>query len=264
MSLGQGVIGFGRLCGRAFLGIGRRFVLGRPDEVVLHDYPGLVLATPFILIGYLVWILQRYGLDGSGHVTGWLYLTTMVVTLLTMSVDISRTQAVVAMLAAGFVVLLSYFLSTAFQFTMLGSLGRWFFHLAPAHPGDFALAASFVLSIAWVIMYVHVRLNRRWTISSNGIFHHEVLKQDTDYRMVANAVRIEFPNALAQLLLGAGTIRVPGLPHIGIPPAEIQHIPFLTLKRRKLLQILESINVTQVASTAATPISVAAPQPLAS
>ncbi len=252
----------GHMCHSLWSAFGKHVVFGKPDEVVLHDYPALVLTTPFIIIGYLVYLLEWSGLDGLGHVTGWLWLVALVVTMLALSVDLSRTSAFVALIVAGSVVLLGYWLSTEFKFTVLGSIGRWFVHLAPMHPGDTALGVSFVLSIAWAIMWVHVRLNRRWIISNNGIFHREFLKQTTDYRWAANAVKIDFPSALAQLLLGAGTIRLPGSQLL--PAAEIQHIPLLAFKQNKIMGILESISVTPVGAvgTAAAPVGVVA-QPLA-
>lgn len=218
---------------------------GHIHEVVFYSYPKLLFIWPLILAGFVLWPFAPAAAAHSDQleVIGWVYITILWLVALTLGVDVNRNQSIFWGVVIFALWILGLYLNEARNIPLFGWVMNWFGSLDVQYSRAMGLAFSIVLSIPYVIMFVYARFNDRWRITHNEFEHYSFGKMDEALGRGAKTIRTEFPDVLEYLLGGAGTLIVysaSGNQQI----KKIEHVMMLTLVRKKLNKILETVSIT--------------------
>src|SRR3954454_24473909 len=112
-----------------------------PREIVFHAYPRLIFAWPIILLGFLLYPLDTWGLARPG-ILAWLWGTTLFVVILTLGVHVNRNLSLFWAVLGSAAWLLGLYLRDAGVLLPLPALSRLVAGLTPPYPRHAALAFS--------------------------------------------------------------------------------------------------------------------------
>ena len=212
-------------------------------EVVFYGYPKLLFVWPLIVAGFVLWLFAPPGAVERLEICGWVYITIIGLVVLTLGVDVNRNQSIFWGVLIFALWILGLYLNAVRQIPIFGWILNYFDNLNVQYDRGLGMAISIILLIPYTIMFVYARFNDRWRITHNEFEHYSFGKMDEALGRGAKTIRTEFPDVLEYLLGGAGTLIVysaSGSQEI----RRIQHVMFLTLVRRKLNKILETVSIT--------------------
>jgi hypothetical protein len=216
-------------------------------EIMFVGYPKLLFTYPLILAGY-IFAFFAGSLNESGLETlGWVYVTILLLVVLTLGVDVGRNQAIFWVVVIFALWILGMWLKDARQIPVFSTLYGWFDAINVSYSRGLGLAISIVLTIPFGIMIAWAHLNDRWRITHNEFEHYSWGKLDDSLGRGAKTIRTEFPDVFEMLLAGAGTLIVynaGGTQEM----RRIPHVMFLPMVRKRLNKILETVAVTQAVS----------------
>lgn len=210
-------------------------------EVRFVGFPKLLFTWPLILTGFLLSLAAHWGADPA--LLGWIYISVLVLVLLTLGVDVDRNQAIfwivllIALWTGGAL------LENVRNWPIFGTVYNFFAGLNVRYDSGFGLAISIMLLIPFVIMMLLARLNNRWRITHNEFEHYSFGRMDDSLGRGAKTIRTDYPDVFEMLLGMAGTLIVynaSGTREL----RRIEHVMFLPWVRGKLNLILERTAVT--------------------
>lgn len=218
-------------------------------QVSFVAYPKIMFTWPLILAGFLFWFMAP---PSAGHsnwleTMGWLYLTVMLLVVLTLGVDVGRNQAIFWGVVIFALWMLNLWMTDAKSIPLFGTILGWFGALDVQYNRSMGLATSFILLVPFLVMIAWSHLNDRWRITHNEFEHYSFGRMDDSLGRGAKTIRSEFPDVFELLLGAAGTLIVynaSGTQEL----RRIPHVLFLPLVRKKLAQILEFTAVTGAAT----------------
>ena len=215
---------------------------GSDERIVLYSYPPLVYIWPIIVLGFLFWFTDKFGVI-SPKTEAWVYMITLVVVLLTMGIDVNRNMAVfwtVVIAAMSFCVL---WLRGAKGFLLFDHVGQFFAGLKPEYSPHLGMVTSIFLTVIYAIMLVGARINDKWVFTQNEIEHYALFRGTNSLGRGAKGVRATYRDFFELMVLLAGDIEVRTAQGNRVL-ARMQNVPFLVLKMRKIDRILASYSVT--------------------
>lgn len=215
-------------------------------EVKFVAYPKFMFTWPLILAGFLLFFISPAP-SGQHSVTleylGWLYITILLLVVLTLGVDVDRNQAIFWTVVILGLWVLNLWLTDAKSIPLFGILFGWFQRLDVQYNRAMGLTTSIVLLIPFLLMIGWSHLNDRWRITHNEFEHYSFGRMDDSLGRGAKTIRTEFPDMFELVLGAAGTLIV----YNASGTQELRRIPHvvgLPLVRKKLQKILETTAVT--------------------
>lgn len=219
---------------------------GKPEhgghEITVHAYPKLVHVWPVIFVGFLFWSLQGTNIL-SLKAEAWIYLTVTATVLLTLGIDLGRNASIFWIILMGMFLFIALWLRDAKGFTIFDSALRYFAVKQPEYSVDMGFILSLGLSIVYVVMIVNSWMNDRWRFTHNEIEHYSFGRSDKAMARGSKQVSSSYPDLLELLITMTGTITIydaRGREKLG----EIEGVPFLPFKMKRLSKILEATAVT--------------------
>jgi len=218
-------------------------------EVVFHTYPKLIFIWPLIVVGLVFWLIPLSWTEGEGtlEVLGWLYLSVVLMVVLTIGVDVERNHAVFWLVCFGLFFFLGRWLEDAKGFYFFNNVYRFFADRDVQYDRGFGMALSVLLAIPYVVMMAWARFQNRWRISHNEFEHYAWGRADDSLARGAKRVRTTYPDLLELLLCGAGTLIV----YSATGRAELRripHVPLIFLVRKRINRLMEMTAVTTAAT----------------
>lgn len=215
-------------------GPGPLFPQGEPPAVELEAKPEPMKA-----------IQPTAPVAGEHETLGWVYLITIFLVILTLSVDVERNFA--AFWAVALIALwLATWLLHEKGIPVFTHVYRFFADLDVSYERGYALALSIFLLFPFLGMLLWSRLNHRWRITHNEFEHYAWGRADDSLARGAKRVRTTYPDLLEFILgMGAGTLHVysaSGQTEL----RRIPNVPMLFVLRKRINRILETTQVTGV------------------
>lgn len=208
-----------------------------PDvhEVRFISYPKLFFTWPLILAGFVFYPIAAWAGAESAtpEVLGWLWISLLLLVVLTLGVDVDRNQAIFWLVLFALLVSLGLF----------SNARTWLQSLGVRYNQHFGLAISLVLLVPFILTMFWARINDAWRITHNEFEHYSFGKMDDSLGRGAKTIRTSFPDVFELLLGLAGTLVVfnaNGQREL----RRIPHVLFLPFVRRRLNKILERTAIT--------------------
>lgn len=219
-------------------------------EVRFIAFPKLLFIWPLIVAGLVFYPLAGWFMPEGGEMNagalealGWAYLLITVLVLMTLSVDITRNQAIIWGIVIVALWIGGRYLEDVKGLTIIGNVYAWFNGLDLRYDRGYGMAISAVLAVPFLIMLVHSYFDSRWRITHNEFEHYSFGRMNDSLGRGAKTIRTEFPDVFELLLGLAGTLIVynaTGTKEL----RRIPHIMFLPLVRKRLNAILEKTAIT--------------------
>jgi hypothetical protein len=211
-------------------------------EVTFYTYPNLVFTWPIILLGYILWPIDKVGWVYP-EVLAWFWGITLLLVVITMGVDLNRNYSIfwlVVILGSWAVVL---WLRDTKGFTLFGHIYRFFADLNPVYSRNLGLIVSIPLTVLWIIMWVWTRLNSKWRVTHNELEHYQFGRMDDSLARGAKRIRTTYPDLFELLICLAGDLEI--YDAVGNRLLRrIAHVPLLPFVNKKINILLESTAVT--------------------
>ncbi len=214
----------------------------RDDEVVFYTYPKLLFAWLLILMGYALWPVDKWGW-ASPETLAWVWGITLLVTMLTLGVDIGRNHAAFWIVLIAAVWILIYWLRDVKGVTFFSKIWRFFADLDPSYSRNLGLIVSIVLSVAFTVMLAWARVNSKWRFTHNELEHRSMGRVDDTLGRGAEQGRASYPDLFESLLCMAGTLQIFDATGTRVLRT-IPHVPLLPLIQRRIDRLLEMTAVT--------------------
>jgi hypothetical protein len=212
-------------------------------EVTFYTYPNLVFTWPIIVMGFLLWPIDKLGWVYP-EVLAWFWGITILLVLITMGVDLNRNYAIfwLAVVLGSWTLVL--WLRDAKHITIFGYIYRFFADLDPTYSRNLGLIVSIPLTILWGIMWVWTRLNSKWRITHNELEHYQFGRMDDSLARGAKRIRTTYPDLFELLICLAGDLEIYDATGKKLL-RRIEHVPLLPIVKKKINILLESTAVTQ-------------------
>lgn len=210
-------------------------------EVVFYTYPKFIFSWPLMVMGYLLWILDRSGVNSE--VLAWVWGVTLVVVLVTVGFDLSRNFTIfwlVLIAGCGFMIV---WMRDVKSVTLFSRIYDFFAGLDPAYSRSLGLMVSIVLTVLYAIMWLWTRVNSKWRITHNEFEHYQFGRMDDSLARGAKRVSSSYPDFFELALCLAGDLVI----YDSIGQRELRripHVPMLPLVRRRIDLILERTAIT--------------------
>lgn len=217
-------------------------------EVVFYTYPKLLFAWPLVAAGFLLAPLSGTSL-ASPAALGWIYGMLVVLTIVTMGIDINRNTAafwLVVIICCWFAVL---WLRDVKGLVIFSHIYQFFRALDVTYQRDAGLLVSIWLSVVYVLMLAWSRVNSMWRVTHNEFEHYSLGRADDSLGRGAKRIRTEYPDLFEVLVCLAGDLIIFDSSGKRIL-RRIPNIPFLPFKHRRIDQILQVTLVTTEATPA--------------
>ncbi len=226
------------------------------------SFGSLIYCWPIIIVGFLGAALDAWGVihaptsahpgDTAYSIMGWVWLITVLFTLVVLGTDVSRNVALVWILVIGLLITGGAFVNAQYHIPVLGNIYDYFARLNVQFDKGTAVATSVVLLIVLFVVVVHALLDGRHEISSREVTHRHFLRASESWPLNINRVRLDWPDLLEMIVLfGAGHLVIIDQDRREV--LRIPNIPFLWFFRDEVNRILDIMATTEVpASEAAT------------
>lgn len=213
----------------------------RREAVIVHSYSPFIFTWPLILLGYLFYpaVGQQWM---SAEMAGWIYVTALIIVLLTMGIDINRNVTIfwiVFVMGSWFGIILL----NQKGIRLFSSMGQFMAHLKPTWSPDMGLAMSILMTIFYGLVVGNAWLNDRWRFIHGEIEHWAFGRNDDSMGRGAKVISTSYPDTLELLLLLSGTITIYNAQKT-IVLARIPRVPLLPFRVKAINRLLEAVPVT--------------------
>lgn len=211
-----------------------------PTEINFYSYPNLVFVWPLIVAGPLFAGLEKVV---PAEVLGWLYAGVSLLVILALGIDIERNHVFMLALAGMAIAFAGMWLADAQNIPVFGEIFRWFADMDLQYDRTFGNILALFLAIAYLLMIIGTRFNNKWRITHNEIEQRAWGRREKAYPRIGKTFRTTYPDWLEALLCLSGSLVVSDSRGDRIVE-QIDHIPLLPFKARRLDRILETWSVT--------------------
>ncbi len=212
-------------------------------EVTFYTYPKLLFIWPLILMGFLLWPIDKLQWVYP-EVLAWFWGITLMLVLITIGVDLNRNYSIFwLVIIAGFWILILW-LRDVKHFTLFGHIYRFFADLDPTYSRNLGLIISIPLCIIWIIMWAWTRINCKWRITHNELEHYQFGRMDDSLARGAKRIRTSYPDLFELLICLAGDLEIYDASGKRLL-RRIEHVPLLPIIKKKINILMESTAVTQ-------------------
>jgi len=212
------------------------------DEITFYTYPKFVFSWPLMVMGFLLFALDKWGWAGP-ETLAWIWAVTVIIVLVTVGFDLNRNYTIFWMVLIGGVWILIMWLKDVKSVTLFSDIYHFFADLDPQYSRTLGLMVSIVLLFLFGIMWLWTRLNSRWRITHNEFEHYQFGRMDDSLARGAKRVRTSYPDFFELLLCMAGDLVIfdsTGRREL----RRIPHVPMLPWVKKRINTILESTAVT--------------------
>jgi hypothetical protein len=214
----------------------------RKHEVVFYTYPKLLFCWPVILMGFLLWMFDRWQW-ADPETLAWIWGITLIVVIITMGIDINRNLTIFWLVVIGGFWILILWLRDVKSVRLFSNIYHFLVDLDPAYSKSLGLIVSIVLLILFFIMWVGTRVNSKWRITHNEFEHYQFGRMDDSLARGAKRVRTSYPDFFELLLCLAGDLIIfdsTGRKEL----RRIPHVPLLPFVRKRINRLLETTAIT--------------------
>ena len=192
-------------------------------EVVFHAYPRLIFAWPIILLGFLLYPLDAWGVVRP-DILAWLWGSTLFVVILTLGVHVNRN--------------LSLF------WAVLGS-AIWLLGTYPRHA---ALAFSVALLVPYLLCWTGARVDEKWVLTHYEVERRRKFSQRESLPRGGLTIDAQYNDMFKFIFgFGGGSLRI--LDREGNLLREIRWVFFLPRVRQRIDEIVEVAPVAALAAS---------------
>lgn len=206
------------------------------EEVAVYTVHPAFNLWPLIVLGFSGDWFIRHGF-GVPTLWGWIYLWTLIATLVTLLFELSLARLLFWLLILAFLWLGLRYMQDLKQIPLLRSILMYFENLHPKYDPGLTRGISTLLVPAWVGAMVHSFLEGKKTFSPNSIEERYVGHGCEVLDRSGLKFRASYRNLL-QTLLGFGAADLEAMNGDGVVVKRYRNILFLAFTWRKLDEIL--------------------------
>ena len=210
-----------------------------PHQVVFYSYPKLLFVWPLLIAGPLFYFLPA----SWSPALAWVYLTVLLLVILTLGVDLERNHTFLWAVIGGFLFFLGQWLTAKYDIPVFRTIYEAFNKLGANYDPGLGMVLSMLLVIPFAVMVLWARLQHKWRITYNEFEHYSFGRADDSLARGAKRVRSTYPDVLELLIAGAGTLIVysaTGKQEL----RRIPHVPMIFFVRKRINALLEYTAVT--------------------
>jgi hypothetical protein len=217
------------------------------------SYSNLIYCWPIIVVGFVNAGLASAGI-GSPAVLGWIWLFSIVFTLVVMGTDLTRNATLGWALFVALILALGSLIHAKYQIPVLGAIYDHFAVLGVTFGAGMGRAMSELLLIVMVVVIVHAMLDGRHEISSREVTHRRFMRASESWPLSLNLVRLDWPDML-EMIAGCGAGHLLIVDQSRREVLRIPNVPFLWFFREEVNSVLEVMATTHVDAAAAPQVS---------
>lgn len=209
-------------------------------EINFVSYANVIYLWPVVVFGLLYSVLGT--VLGPGTLA-WVYFWIFVVVLTTYAFDLTRNQAIFALVSIVAMASLGAWLKEAHFITVFGDIYKWFASLDVSMSPGFPLAMSIMIGIPFAMSVGWSMVNDRWRFTHNELEHRSLGRVADSVARSSKTIRIEYPDVLEFCIALSGTIII----YDSSGDQVIRRIPnvlCLPLRKKQLDKILEQRAIT--------------------
>jgi hypothetical protein len=208
-----------------------------PREIKFHAYPRLIFAWPIILMGFLLYPLDAWGLVRT-DILAWLWGSTLFVVILTMGVHVNRNLSLFWVVFGSAIWLLGIYLRDVRGHTLLSRLSQFVADLNPSYPRHAALTFSVALLVPCLLCWARARIDEKWVISHYEVERRRKFSQRESLPRGGLTIDAQYNDMFKFLFgFGGGSLRI--LDRGGNVLREIRWVFFLPWVRQHIDEIIE-------------------------
>ena len=208
-----------------------------PREIVFHAYPRLIFAWPIILLGFLLYPLDAYGLVRP-DILAWLWGSTLFVVILTLGVHVNRNLSLFWAVLGSATWLLGIYLRDVRGFAPLSGLSQFVADLNPPYPRHAALAFSVALLVPYVLCWAGARIDEKWVLTHYEVERRRKFSQRESLPRGGLTIDAQYNDMFKFIFgFGGGSLRI--LDREGNVLREIRWVFFLPRVRQRIDEIVE-------------------------
>jgi hypothetical protein len=217
-----------------------------PREIKFHAYPRLMFAWPIILLGFLLYPLDAWGLVRT-DILAWLWGSTLFVVILTLGVHVNRNLSLFWAVFGSAVWLLVIYLRDVRGHTPLSALSQFVTNLNPSYPRHAALTFSVALLVPCLLCWARARIDEKWVISHYEVERRRKFSQRESLPRGGLTIDAQYNDMFKFLFgFGGGSLRI--LDRGGNVLREIRWVFFLPWVRQHIDEIIEVAPIAAIAA----------------
>jgi hypothetical protein len=217
-----------------------------PREIVFHAYPRLIFAWPIILLGFLLYPLDAWGVVRP-DILAWLWGSTLFVVILTLGVHVNRNLSLFWAVLGSAIWLLGIYLRDMRGFTPLAGLSQFVADLNPPYPRHAALAFSVALLVPYVLCWTGARVDEKWVLTHYEVERRRKFSQRESLPRGGLTIDAQYNDMFKFIFgFGGGSLRI--LDREGNLLREIRWVFFLPRVRQRIDEIVEVAPVAALAA----------------
>ena len=218
-----------------------------PREIVFHAYPRLIFAWPIILLGFLLYPLDAYGLVRP-DILAWSWGSTLFVVILTLGVHVNRNLSLFWAVLGSAAWLLGIYLRDVRGFAPFAALSQFLADLNPPYPRHAALAFSVALLVPYVLCWARARIDEKWVLTHYEVERRRKFSQRESLPRGGLTIDAQYNDMFKFLFgFGGGSLRI--LDREGNVLREIRWVFFLPRVRQRIDEIVEVAPIAALAAS---------------
>ena len=218
-----------------------------PREIVFHAYPRLIFAWPIILLGFLLYPLDAWGLVRP-DILAWLWGSTLFVVILTLGVHVNRNLSLFWEVLGSAIWLLGSYLRDMRGFAPLAGLSQFAADLNPPYPCHAALAFSVALLVPYILCWAGARIDEKWVLTHYEVERRRKFSQRESLPRGGLTIDAQYNDMFKFIFgFGGGSLRI--LDREGNLLREIRWVFFLPRVRQRIDEIVEVAPVAALAAS---------------
>jgi len=223
---------------------------GHP-KVFFTSFSSLIYLWPIMAVGFLGCAMESFEWVKVGSATfGWIWITTVLVVLITVAADIDRNKAIVLVLFIAVCWLSGYLLQDKKDIQVLSGIYNFFARQDVKFDAGTAMVISVFIAIIEIGVIVMAWLNGRYEITTREITHRIVGRTSDSLPRAAKRIKQECRD-MAEAVIGLGAGDVIVLDTQMNVVLRIPNVPFLWFFRRDIDEVLEVLATTEAEDIAA-------------
>ena len=218
-----------------------------PREIVFHAYPRLIFAWPIILLGFLLYPLDAWGVVRP-DILAWLWGSTLFVVILTLGVHVNRNLSLFWAVLGSAIWLLGIYLRDLRGFAPLSGLSQFVADLNPPYHRHAALAFSVALLVPYILSWAGARIDEKWVLTHYEVERRRKFSQRESLPRGGLTIDAQYNDMFKFIFgFGGGSLRV--LDREGNLLREIRWVFFLPRVRQRIDEIVEVAPVAALAAS---------------
>lgn len=225
-------------------------VHGNP-KVYFTSFSSLFYLWPIMAVGYLGCALESMEwVKDSSATFGWIWITTVIVVLITVASDVDRNKLLVLIGMILIFFMGGYILQHNKNIRVLSSIYDFFARQGVHFNGGTAMVMSVIITIILIGVIIVAWFDGRYEITTREITHRRAFRTSDSLPRAAKRIKQDWRD-LAEAVIGLGAGDVIVLDTQKNIVMRIPNVPFLWFFKEDVDQILEVLATTEIDDIAA-------------